>query len=269
MPRRSSRMLARDARPAPLALAGLALVGLLWQLVASASNPSRVPSPTDTWQSLTAHWHELPALSYLEFQSGGIGAALAFSAVHVVLGVAVGSAVGVPTGILLARARFMRLLLTAPLALLGTLPLVVLLPFITLWFGTAGFAQSLLVILFAFLAVAFATESAAVTVSDRYANYASSLGASRQRILWTVVLPAAAPSVIAAIRLALAAGWSWEAVAELLGAHHGVGRVIDVSARLGAVSDLAATVLCLAGIGVLADAVVARIGGLVVRWRRS
>jgi ABC-type nitrate/sulfonate/bicarbonate transport system permease component len=267
MPRRWPRVLRRTAAAPLLALAGLALVGALWQLVAAASNPSQVPTPSAAWQSLTAHWHQFPALSYLEFQSGGISSALAYSTAHVVIGVTVGSAIGLPVGIVLARVRAVRLLLTAPLTLLGTLPLLVLLPFITLWFGTAGFAQSGLVMLFAFLAVAFAAESAAVTVSDRYANYASSLGASRQRILWTVVLPAAAPTVIAAVRVALAAGWSWQAVAELLGARHGVGRVIDVSARLGAVSDVAATVLCLALVGVLCDAVVAGLGGLVVRWR--
>jgi ABC-type nitrate/sulfonate/bicarbonate transport system permease component len=136
-----------------------------------------------------------------------------------------------------------------------------------LWFGTAGFAQSGLVMLFAFLTVTVAAESAAVTVSDQYSDYASTLGASRQRILWTVVLPASGPTVIGAIRVALAAGWGWQAVAELLGAHAGVGRVIDVTARLGAVSDLAATVLCLAVVAVICDAVLAGAAGVVLRWK--
>jgi ABC-type nitrate/sulfonate/bicarbonate transport system permease component len=252
-----------------LAACGMAIVALVWQVTASASNASQVPAPADVWRSLTQDWHQIPALSYLEFQSGGIRAAVAFSTAHVLVGVAVGTAVGLPLGIALARVRLVRLLLAPPLSLLGTLPLLVLLPFITLWFGTAGFAQSGLVMLFACLTVAFAAESAAVTVSDHYANYASALGASRTRILWTVVLPAAGPTVIGAIRVALAAGWSWQAVAELLGAHHGVGRVIDASARLGAVSDIAATVLCLAAVAVICDAVVARVGGVLVRWKPS
>ena len=252
-----------------LALCGLAFVGLVWQVTASASNASQVPAPADVWQSLTQDWRQIPALNYLEFQSGGIGAAVAFSAVHVLVGVAAGTAVGLPLGIALARVRLVRLLVAPPLSLLGTLPLLALLPFITLWFGTAGFAQSGLVVVFACLTVAFAAESAAVAVSDQYANYAASLGASRQRILWTVVLPAAGPTVIGAIRVALAAGWSWQAVAELLGGHHGVGRVIDVSSRLGAVSDIAATVLCLAVAAVICDAVVASVGGVLVRWKPS
>jgi ABC-type nitrate/sulfonate/bicarbonate transport system permease component len=263
------RLLGRGVPTAALALGGLAVVGVVWQLTASASNPSQVPAPADVWHSLTADWRQIPALSYLEFQSGGIGAAVAFSTVHVLAGVAVGTAIGLPLGIALARVRPVRLLVAPPLSLLGTFPLLALFPFITLWFGTAGFAQSGLVILFAGLTVTFAAESAAVTVSDRYANYASSLGASRQRILCTVVLPAMGPTLIGAIRVALAAGWSWQAVAELLGAHHGVGRVIDVSSRLGAVSDIAATVLCLAVVAVVCDAVVAALGGMLVRWKPS
>lgn len=259
----------RWLRTALLGVAGLVVVVVLWQVVASASNPSRVPPPADVWRSVEADWHQIPALSYLEFQSGGIGAAVAYSTVHVLLGVAVGTAIGVPLGIALARIRVMRLVLAPPLTVLGSLPLLALLPFITLWFGTAGLAQSGLVIAFAVLVVTFAAESAAITVGDRYANYASSLGATRGRILWTVVLPASAPTLVGAIRVALAAGWSWEAVAELLGAQHGVGRVIDVTARLGAVSDLAATVLCLAGVAVICDVLVAGLAGIVMRWRPS
>jgi ABC-type nitrate/sulfonate/bicarbonate transport system permease component len=252
-----------------LALCGLAVVGLVWQLTASASNPSRVPAPADVWQSLRADWDQIPALSYLEFQSGGIRSAVAYSTVHVLVGVTVGTLLGLPLGLVIARVRLARLLLLPSLNLLRTLPLLILLPFITLWFGTAALAQSGLGMLFAFLTVAFATESAAVTVSDHYANYAMSLGASQHQILWTVVLPAAGPTVLAAIRVALSAAWSWQAVAELLGAHHGVGRVIDVTARIGAVSDLAATVLCLAVVAVICDAVVARAGGTAMRWRSS
>jgi ABC-type nitrate/sulfonate/bicarbonate transport system permease component len=252
-----------------LALCGVAIVALVWQLTASASNPSRVPAPADVWQSLRADWDQIPALSYLEFQSGGIRSAVAYTTVQVLIGVAVGTMLGLPLGLVIARVRLARLLLLPSLNLLRTLPLLILLPFITLWFGTAAFAQSGLEMLFAFLTVAFATESAAVTVSDHYANYAMSLGASQQQILSTVVLPAAAPTVLAAIRVALAAAWSWQAVAELLGAHHGVGRVIDVTARLGAVSDLAAAVLCLAAVAVLCDAVVVRVGGAAMRWRPS
>jgi ABC-type nitrate/sulfonate/bicarbonate transport system permease component len=264
-----ARVLGRYLVPVALALCGLAIVALIWQLTASVSNASQVPAPADVWQSVRSSWNQIPALYYLNFQTGGIADALRYTTVNVLVGVAVGTLAGLPMGITIARVRLVRLLLEPPLSMLGTLPLLILLPFITLWFGTARFAQSGLVILFAFLTVCFAAQSAAVTVSNQYADYASSLGASRQRILWTVVLPATAPIVIGAIRVALAAGWGWQALAELLGSRAGVGRVIDVTAHLGAVSDLAATVLCLATVAVICDGIVAGVGAVLVRWKPS
>lgn len=270
--KRSSQALGLIGRTAPsglLALCGLLVVGLVWQLTASAVNPSQLAPPVEVWHALINDWSQIPGLYYLEFQSGGIAAALGYSAVNVLFGVAVGAALGLPLGIALARIRMVRSMLAAPLSLMRTVPLVALLPFLTLWFGTSGLAQSGLVIWFAFLAVMFAAESAAITVSEHYANFASSLGASDQRILWTVVLPATGPTVIGAVRVALAAGWSWEAVAELLGAHHGVGRAIEASAQLGRVADIEAIVLAIAVVAVLCDTVVAAAGAFLVRWRPS
>jgi ABC-type nitrate/sulfonate/bicarbonate transport system permease component len=263
------RRLGLRLRSALFAVCGLVVVVVLWQLAAWSSDPSQVPAPLAVLHSLEAGWKQIPVVFYLDFQSGGISSAVLYTSVNVLVGVTVGATLGLPLGIAMARSQLVRSLLEVPLSLLGTLPLLALLPFITLWFGTARFSQSGLVILFSFLIMAFAAQNAAVTVSDQYSNYASSLGASRQRILWTVVLPASGPTMVGAARVALAAGWGWQVVAELLGAHAGVGRVIEVTARVGAISDLAATVLFLATVALVCDAVVAAVGGALVRWRPS
>ena len=151
--------------------------------------------------------------------------------------------------------------------MLGTVPLLIVLPFITFWFGTARLAQSGLVILFALLTVTIATQSAAQVVSEHYANFAACLGASRTQILRSVVLPAALPNVIAAVRLAFAAGWGWEVVVEQLGAHSGLGLVIQVTAQLAATADLLAAVLTLAVVALVFDAVVTGVGAALTRWQ--
>jgi ABC-type nitrate/sulfonate/bicarbonate transport system permease component len=69
------------------------------------------------------------------------------------------------------------------------------------------------------------------------------------------------------VRVALAAGWGWECVAELLGAQHGIGRVIQVTAQTDSTPDLFATLLCLAVVAVLADGIVASFGAVYLRWK--
>jgi len=143
----------------------------------------------------------------------------------------------------------------------------VLLPFITFWFGTARLAQSGLVVLFALLTVTIATQSAAMVVSDRYAHFAACLGASPARVLRTIVLPAAMPDAVGAIRVALAAGWGWEVVVENLGAHQGLGLVISVTSQLDDTPSLLAGVLALTLAAVIADGIVAAVGAVLIRWK--
>jgi ABC-type nitrate/sulfonate/bicarbonate transport system permease component len=250
-----------------LGVAGIALVVGLWALVAAISSDLKVPAPTGVFQAVIDDWNEIPAVVYIAFQSGGISEALSYTTVSVLVAVTVGTVIGVPLGVALARYRTFEKVMEPPLMVLGTMPLLIILPFITLWFGTARFAQSGLVLIFTILTVTFAAQAAAQTVSGHYANFSACLGASPSRTLWTVVLPAAMPDVIGAVRVALAAGWGWQCVAELLGANDGVGRIIQVTAQIQATTDLFATLLCIAVVAVVLDGLVAAAGGFLVRWK--
>ncbi|MFT4036334.1 MAG: ABC transporter permease subunit, partial [Patulibacter sp.] len=228
-----------------LTVGGFAVVVGLWALVASASSAAKVAGPAEVFDAVQASWSNIPALTYVAFQTGGIGSALVYTTVGVVLAVLVGALVGLPLGIALSQLRLARLTVEPVLIVVGTVPLLVLLPFLTLWFGTSRIAQSALVAVFALLTVAFATRAAADAVPPHYLESATTQGASARTRLFAVTLPAAMPDAIGAVRLALAAGWGWQCVAELLGTGEGVGRVIQVTSRLQATADLFATLLCL------------------------
>jgi ABC-type nitrate/sulfonate/bicarbonate transport system permease component len=109
-------------------------------------------------------------------------------------------------------------------------------------------------------------QSSARAVGERYANWAACLGASQGRILREVILPAVGPDLIGALRLALAAGWGLQVIAELLGSELGVGRLLQVTSQVTATTDLIATLLCLAAAALLLDSLIAAIGKATVRW---
>lgn len=250
-----------------LGLLGIAIVFGLWAAIAAVSRAGKFPGPTVVLDVIPSDWTNIPSVAYVAFQEGGIQDALQYTTVNVVATVAIGTLIGLPLGILIARVRTARLLVEPPLLILGTVPLLIILPFITLWFGTARWAQSGLVLIFTVLTVTMAAQAAAQTVSGHYANFAACLGASPSRQLWTVVLPAALPTVLGAVRVALAAAWGWQCIAELLGAESGVGRIIGVTSDILATTDLFATLLCLVVVAVLCDAILAAAGGYITRWK--
>ena len=61
-------------------------------------------------------------------------------------------------------------------------------------------------------------------------------------VLRDVVLPAIVPEVLGAVRVCFAAGWGFEAIAEILGAQHGIGRIIQTMGTQSATAELMASV---------------------------
>jgi sulfonate transport system permease protein len=260
-------MLRAAGRRVVLAVLGVALIIFIWWLISLGSASVRVPSPIDVGSTLWQDWGSIPALTFIAFQAGGIGEAVRFTTINVILGVLFGSLAGFVLGAVLGRVRLARELLEAPLLVLGTIPILTLLPFLVIWFGTARLVQSALVIIFALITVAAVVQQATLDVGQRYTQYAASLGAGGARILWEVVLPAVVPPTVGAVRVAAAAGWSFETVAELLGGQHGAGKLITAMQSLAATDVIIAVVLALGCSAVLLDALIAALGGLVVRWQ--
>ncbi|MEZ5122133.1 MAG: hypothetical protein R2736_11240 [Solirubrobacterales bacterium] len=124
-------------------------------------------------------WDNIPSLQFVAFQSGGILSALAYTSVTVT-GVAIGPPLASSFGAVMGRVDAIRDLLSFPLLLLGTVPLLVLLPFMLIWFGASSrIVQSALVIAFALVTVAAVTQQATEDIGARYVDYATCLGASR------------------------------------------------------------------------------------------
>lgn len=249
-----------------LGILGLAGILVCWVGLSAILPPSRLPSPSTVLAAVRQNWFEMPVLSHFTFAEGGFANALEYTTINVLVAIAVGTVIGVAWGVLIGYLRIPALL-SQPLLRIGvTVPLLIALPFITLWFGTARFAQSGLVLFFAILTVTLTEQSAARVVGDEHANFAASLGASSSQILRSVILPATLPELIGAVRIALAAGWGWQCVAELLGARAGVGRIIQVTGKTQALDALLGIMLCVAAVAVVIDLIVAGLGRYMTRW---
>lgn len=246
---------------------GLGLMFLVWYLATLVTSRSQIPTIDQTISAIRSGWHNIPAVAFFDFSSGGMGDGLLFTFWHVLLGVGVGSAAGLIAGVSLAELRTVRMLVQPALVVVGTIPLMVLLPFIIIWWGTSSIAQSGLVMVSAFITVTFAVQSAALTVGRRYTNYARTLGARSADVLWRVILPAIVPDAVAALRVSLAAGWGWECVVELVGGKHGAGRMIKATANIGSVDSIFGMVLCVTVAALLVDAVAIVLGNLAARWQ--
>lgn len=261
------RNLSSHVRQLILAALGVGLMVVMWFLAAAATEPVRIPSPVLVFEAIRQNLVEIRALEFASFGTGGIIQNLTYTAVNVLMGVAAGAVAGFAIGLLIGRVRLIRNLLEPPLLFVGTVPVLVLLPFLSLWFGTGRLATNGMVIFYTMVTVAVVTQQATTNISNYYDNYALSLGASSTRVLLQVVRPAVIPEVLGAVRVALAFGWGFQAIAEVLGGQIGAGRVIRVYAQYAATAEILSIVFSVGVLAVVMDGIVAGVGRWVVRWQ--
>jgi ABC-type nitrate/sulfonate/bicarbonate transport system permease component len=250
-----------------LPLAGVALAIFAWWLASLHARAILIPSPASVFEAVRRDFIAIPALNFYGLKGGGIYANLIYTTVNVMLGVGIGAIGGFIVGIALARSRLLRDSLGPLLLLAGTVPMLIALPFFIIWFGTSRIGQAGLVIFYSGLIVTTVTSQAAFNVAGRYEKYASSLGAGEFHRLVSVVLPAVIPEVVGALRVALAAGWGLEVVAEILGSPQGIGRVLQVMVNSSLTADLIGVLVCVGIVAVAADSIGALAGRWLVRWQ--
>lgn len=243
----------REKRASPPlgALAGvLTVLGLiaLWWLAAAKgwSSPVFLPSPQKVWAALTR-----------VATDGYAGASLAQhvgASLYRVLGALVCTmAVGIPAGLLIATSRIGRGILDPLIEFIRPLPPLAYLPLIVIWCGI-GEASKILVISIAMLApIVISTVSGVRAASESQIRAARAFGATRGQLLTEVMLPAAAPSILTGIRIALGAGWTTLVASELVAATRGLGYMIQSAAQFLVTDMVIAGILVISALATVSE----------------
>ncbi len=217
----------------------------LWQLVSTNGmvNPRLFPPPTDVWLALVA-WAE----------SGTLWSDIGASYWRVLLGFVIGSSLGIVVGLLTGRLRNVELSVVPLLQIFRPLPPVAIIPLIIVWLGIDDAAKIFSIAFAVFFPVWINTHLGAVGIPKNYLRSASLLTTSRMHIFYSVLFPAALPSIIAGLRTALPIAFVMVYVSEIAGASAGLGYRISVSHLAYRIDTMMAALLVLALAGALADA---------------
>jgi ABC-type nitrate/sulfonate/bicarbonate transport system permease component len=226
-----------------------------WWLVTSLAlvPPLFLPPPADVGEAIASNFFRSPYLENYHLGDGGLGASLLYTIQNVLLALGLACVLGLGLGLSSARVAALRAVFDPIVLTLGTIPVLVTAPFFLIWFGTERAPQVALLTLY--------------DTTIIYQAAARTLGASPRRMLVQVFLLGTLPEVFGGMRIALAGAWGLEAVAELLGAPAGIGRVIQALASATDVPTIMAAILALAMVAVAFDAAAASLFGVITRWR--
>jgi NitT/TauT family transport system permease protein len=180
-----------------------------------------------------------------------------------VLAVVIGGGLGVA----MASSRVVNALMAAPIEVFYPLPKSALIPVTVLWLGFGDGSKILLIFLGCMIPVTIGAYNGARGSDQVLLWSARSMGASRLRTLWDVVVPSALPEMLNGIRTALALSFILLVSSELIAAQQGFGYLIGYLGDNGSYPGMFAVVLTVAFLGFAADRLFQLLTGWLLRWR--
>jgi ABC-type nitrate/sulfonate/bicarbonate transport system permease component len=237
-----------------------AVVLTIWWLGCKLTGVSStiVPSPSDTLEAAV----EMA-------QSGVLWSDLVVSVRRAATGFTIGASLGIVVGLLTGRTPLFRMLINPFLNLLRPIPAIALVPVAIVWFGIGEGSKYFVISYTVFLVVWFNTHQGMDYVPDLYVRASRSLGASGLREFLLVVMPAAAPHILAGIRLGVALAFLSLVAAELTGASSGIGYRLQEARQYIRTDRMFALLIELGLIGALVDTMVHWIGRRIVHWQQA
>jgi NitT/TauT family transport system permease protein len=175
--------------------------------------------------------------------------------------------VGAALGIFMAWWRPVNVLLSPLVEMFYPMPKSALIPVTVLWLGFGNGSKILLIFLGCMLPVTIGAFNGARSSEQVLVWSARSMGASRLRTLWDVVVPSAMPELLNGTRTALALSFILLVSSELIVARDGLGYLIGFLGANGSYEAMFAVVLTVAFLGFAADRLYLMIMHRVLRWR--
>jgi NitT/TauT family transport system permease protein len=175
--------------------------------------------------------------------------------------------IGALLGIVMAWWRPVNVVLGPLVEMFYPMPKSALIPVTVIWLGFGDGSKILLIFLGCMLPVTIGAFNGARASDQMLVWSARSMGASRLRMLWDVVVPSALPELLNGIRTALALSFILLVSSELIVARSGFGYLIGFLGASGTYDAMFAVVLTVAFLGFAADRLYQMITRRALLWQ--
>jgi len=229
-----------------------------WQSVTALhlEPPIILPSPADVISALQAL-----------FSSSDIWLDFAASGQELLFGFALAAAVGIAAGLAIGWYTRLGYFFDPFISFLYAVPRVALGPLLVVWLGIGLGSKVALVFLISVFPVLVNTSSGIRSVDPHLVRVARCFGADDLKIFRTIALPGSVPFILGGLRLAVGQALIGVFVAELLGAQHGLGAMIENAGQQFQTDIVFAGLLIFAAAGMLLTTIVRWLERRFDAWR--
>ena len=240
----------------PRLIVGLAIAGA-WEFIVRAFAPAYVAKPTTV---IAAIPRVIVDPAFLTATGETLAAVAQGLAIALVIGTALGLAMG--------RSPALERVIKHYINVFYAMPMIIVLPLFSLWFGYSGAARIATIIFAAIFSITMNVADGARAVPREYLEVGRSFRSTRGRMMIEIVLPAATPYLLAGFRLAAGRALIGAVVAEFFLSVGGLGYYILFNSRTYHHNEAFVGVLLLAAFGVSFELLIAWCTRRFLPWYR-
>jgi NitT/TauT family transport system permease protein len=194
----------------------------------------------------------------------------AISMLRVTLGFGAAAVTAIPLGIIVGRYRALNMVLGPVIDAMRPIPPIAWIPLSILLFRTNMLgAQIFIIWVGAFFPVLLNTIAGVKRTSIVHLEVARTFGASEGQVLSSIILPSAAPEIMAGLRIGFGIGWMCLVAAEMIGGGLGLGYLVILAEQLGRTGETISAMLMIGFIGFAVSYLMLRLEKYLLRWRRE
>ena len=231
----------------------------LWQALVSARllDPFFVSQPTEIARRVAA-WSG----------DGTIWLHLATTLQESLLGLLIGSALGIALGFWFGRSPALAMVFDPYIKMLNAVPRIVLAPLFLLWFGLGIWSKVALAVTLVFFIMFFSTYQGVRDADRVLIDNVRMLGASQRQLVRHVLVPSALTWIFSSLQASLGFAMVGAVVGEYLGSTRGLGYVISQAEGTFDTTGVFAGMTVLAIVVVLISAAVSRLERWLLAWKQ-
>jgi len=195
----------------------MAVFIVVWAIIARwTANTALLPTPLAVIEAFIDLARDLEL-----FQHAGI------SFGRMLLSVAIASALAIPLGLAMGLSRKLDAFVDPTIEVLRPISGIAWIPLALFIFGIGNALPVFIMTYTAFFPIVLGTVAGVRDVDRRLIDAARTMGVPRRTIVTRIVVPAALPSLLVALRLGVASSWTAVVAAELIGAPSGLGYAVE------------------------------------------
>jgi nitrate/nitrite transport system permease protein len=227
----------------------------------ATTGKSAMPGPLDVGATI---WQHLKRPFYDNGPNDkGLGIQLAYSIGRVALGYLLAVVVAIPLGFLIGMSPLMSRALDPFIQILKPVSPLAWMPLALYTIKDSGLSAIFVIFICSLWPMLVNTAFGVASVRSEWLNVARTLEVGPLRRAFTVILPAAAPTIVTGMRISVGIAWLVIVAAEMLVGGTGIGYFVWNEWNNLSITNVIVAILVIGVVGMILDQALARLGRLV------